>query len=538
MKEIRESESEFVAHIPCDACGSSDANSLYDDGHTYCYACTTHVQGSDVVDETFKDTTATMVNHSKLIRGSYSALPARALTVETCRKFDYQIGSMDGKPVQIANYRNADGEVVAQKIRDKNKNFTVKGEGKAMQLYGSHLFNKGKRITICEGEIDAMTVAQVQNHKWPAVSLPNGAASAEKSIKKNWDYINSFDEIILMFDQDPVGQAAAQKCAELLPIGKVSIATLPRKDANECLLHGEGQSIISAIFTAVPYRPDGIIGSTDLRSIVSEKDKSSDIKYPFEKLNKITKGLRTSTIVTVCAGSGVGKSTFVREIFYHLHQQGEQVGMVMLEETVKRTLQGFVGVHMNKNITVDTESFEREEILKAFDELFNDKRQIYLYDHFGSNDFEMIKNRIRFMAKAVDCRWICLDHVSILVSSMTAGTNDERRLIDSIMTELRVLCQELDIGLILVSHLKRPDSEKGHEGGAQVHLSQLRGSHALAQLSDQTIALQKDPEDPDGDTRSIHVLKNRHTGEVGYAGTLKYDRTTGRLIDAETNSKF
>lgn len=542
MEHTSESTSEFVAHIACNECGSSDANSLYDDGHMYCYSCNTHVQGqvgnAEDLSDVFMDTTPEMTAFTQLVKGEYYRLEARGLSEATCRKFDYQVGTVDGKAVQIANYKNDRGISVAQKIRDKNKNFSIRGDAKAMQLFGSHLWSKGNRLVITEGEIDCMTVSQMQNHKWPTVSLPNGAASAKKAIKKNWDYIAQFTNVVLMFDQDDVGQAAAKEVADILPVGKTSIALLPRKDANACLLDGEGTSIISAIYHAKPYRPDGIVSSLDLRAVVSQADEASGIDYPYKKLNDITKGLRTSTIVTVCAGSGVGKSTFVREIFYHLHNQGEQVGMIMLEETTKRTLQGFVGLHMNKNILVDSEDVDRNEILKAFDDLFNDKRQIYLYDHFGSNDFEQIKNRIRYMAQAMDCRWICLDHISLLVSALTGNVNDERRLIDQIITELRVLVQELDIGLLLVSHLRRPDSEKGHEGGAQVHLSQLRGSHSLAQLSDQTIGLQKDPDDPDSDLRNVVVLKNRFTGEVGFAGSLKYDRKTGRLIDADLNSKF
>lgn len=29
------------SHVPCNDCGSSDALTIYKDGHTYCYACET-----------------------------------------------------------------------------------------------------------------------------------------------------------------------------------------------------------------------------------------------------------------------------------------------------------------------------------------------------------------------------------------------------------------------------------------------------------------------------------------------------------------
>ncbi len=101
------------------------------------------------------------------------------------------------------------------------------------------------------------------------------------------------------------------------------------------------------------------------------------------------------------------------------------------------------------------------------------------------------------------------------------------------MTTLRTLVQELDICLIVVTHLRRPQGDKGHEGGASVSLSQLRGSHSIAQLSDTCIGIQVDPEDPTSGKRYLCILKNRHTGEVGAAGVLKYDRKAGRLIEVD-----
>ena len=65
-----------------------------------------------------------------------------------------------------------------------------------------------------------------------------------------------------------------------------------------------------------------------------------------------------------------------------------------------------------------------------------------------------------------------------------------------------------------------------------MELSQLRGSHALAQLSDSCIGIQKDPDDPDSDIRLLRVLKNRFSGQIGDAGTLHYNRETGRLLEA------
>jgi len=187
---------------------------------------------------------------------------------------------------------------------------------------------------------------------------------------------------------------------------------------------------------------------------------------------------------------------------------------------------------MNKNITVDPDCATREEIEASFDSL-TQQQQVYFFDHFGGSDLQVLSNRIRYMNKGLGCKVIFLDHISLLISAATGGVTDERRLIDQIMNDLRVLVQELDIALFVVSHLRRPQSEAGHEGGAKVQLSQLRGSHAIAQLADACIGLEVDAEDPTAGLRNLVVLKNRHTGAVGYAGSLRYDMASGRLSEVD-----
>jgi len=538
MKQNDGHSSEFVEHTHCEKCGSSDGVGRFTDGHTFCFVCNdyTHPEKSSTEAHETKSEPVQNQETAKqkaLLQGEAQALQARGITEETCRKYGYICADYNGEGVQAAVYRDSKGQPVAQKIRTKNKKFSWVGEPKRAALFGSHLYSSGKYLVITEGEIDCLSVAQVQNLKWPVVSLPNGAQAATKAIRDNWDYINQFESCVLMFDQDAAGLEAAQEVAELLPVGKAKIASLPCKDANECLQQGKGSEIISAIFQAKDFRPDGIVTATDFRDEIMVDETASSVEYPYSMLNQILKGLRKQELVTITAGSGVGKTTFVRELIYHLHQSGQRVGCIMLEEANKRTLLGLVGMHIDKNITIDRQMATDEEVLNGFDDLFNaEKHPVYLYDHWGSTDVDLICQRIVYMAKALSVDWLVLDHLAILISQTAIGT-DERKLVDYAMTKLRTLVQEHDIGMILVSHLRRPDGNRGHESGQQVRLSDLRSSHSIAQLSDACIGLQVDPENPDGDYRHLIVLKNRFTGQTGHAGTVVYNRETGRLLEQE-----
>ena len=273
------------------------------------------------------------------------------------------------------------------------------------------------------------------------------------------------------------------------------------------------------------YRPDGIVAGTDLWETVGEPDGNSGLPYPWKGLNEKLVGARRGELVTITAGSGIGKSAVVREIAYNLLQQGETVGLLMLEETVKRTGLGLMGLGIGKPLHLSREGVTEEDLKAAYDATLGTGR-VFLYDHFGSTAMENLLAKVRYMAKALDCRWIVLDHLSIVVSGIEG--DDERKLIDLIMTRLRTLVQECDIGMFVVSHLRRPEG-KGHEEGALTSLSQLRGSHAIAQLSDGVIGLERNQQGDDPNVTTVRVLKNRYSGDTGLACQLRYDKEAGRL---------
>lgn len=522
-------KSNFTHHEPCPSCGSKDNLARYDDGHGHCFGCGHYIHSNGLLKES-PSKRIRLKEKLGLISGEVRALPKRNITEETCRKFAYECGEMDEKKVQIANYQNADGELVAQKIRFANKDFTTTGDLSQAELFGSHLWSSGKKIVVTEGEIDCLTVSQVQNHKWPVVSIPNGAQGAKKSLQKHLDYFDPFDEVILMFDMDEPGKKAAKECAQLFPPGKCKIASLSLKDPNELLKSNRGDEIISAIWNAKPYRPDGVISGEDLWESVKDDNTRESIPYPWDALNKKTLGLRTGELVTFTAGSGIGKSAIVREIAYNLLMGHKQtVGMVMLEEATRHTALGMMSINLNKPLHLSREGVSEEKLKESFRETVGNGR-LYLYDHWGSTEIDNLLSKIRYLTVGCGCKWIILDHLSIVVSGL--GDGDERRLIDNAMTKLRTLVEETGMGLILVSHLKRPEG-KGHEEGAQTSLSQLRGSAAIAQLSDIVIGAERDQQGKTPNLTTLRVLKNRYSGDTGQAGYLSYDKSTGRLQEAE-----
>ena len=198
-----ESESEFVQHTPCEACGSSDAKAVSPDGHSYCFSCMDYSKESetDVASNISADPSDT-----SLIQGSFAALAKRGITEKTCRKFGYQIGTYKGSPVHIAPFHDSKGALCAQHIRFPNKDFSWIGSAKQATLFGQQLWrDSGKMVVITEGEIDCMSISQLQDNRWPVVSIRSGAWGAKKDIAKAVDWLNGFESVVLAFDIDDPG---------------------------------------------------------------------------------------------------------------------------------------------------------------------------------------------------------------------------------------------------------------------------------------------------------------------------------------------
>ena len=522
-----------ATHQPCPDCGSSDALTHNSDGSTKCYSCGIFTPNRDKTNTAPTQTKMENVSPLGFVNGKFMDIAPRGIHKETCVKFGYQIGELNGKPCHVANYRNLDGTQVAQKYRFADKSFHCNGSPN--YFFGQNLWpNGGKKLVITEGEIDCLTVSQLQGNKWPVVSLPSGAQSAKTIFKKQLEWLSSWDEVIVMFDEDKAGREAAESVAHILPAGKCKIARLSMKDPNEMMLANKGEEVIQAFWNAKVWRPDDIVDGSELYERLTVPKENDSIPYPYYGLNSLTHGLRKGEIVTFCAGSGIGKSAVCKEIALHvLKTTDRKLGYIALEESIERTANGIIGLEMSKPLHLEPFTPDAK-YNEAYKKTVGSGR-FYLYDHWGSLDSDNLLGHIRYMAKAMDVDYVVLDHLSIIVSGM--GDGDERRMIDNTMTKLRALVEETKIGVVLVSHLKRPEG-KGHEEGAATSLAQLRGSAAIAQLSDMCIGLERNQQDVENRNRTtLRVLKNRFSGETGVACNLLYDKETCRLSE-DTNPLF
>ena len=543
MEEINKNG--FVKfHLPCPLCSSSDAVSVNADNSAYCFSCQEYIREYDMELQPTTNSNNEYEVKDYMKESNYAEIIDRNISEQTCKKFGVTV-KMDNMGT-ITNhyypYHDTQGAKIATKTRyTKLKEFSIQGNTKNSGLFGEHLFSKNKYCIITEGELDCLSAYQMMlkgNYHTPVVSIKNGISSAVKDIKTSLEWLeNNFDNVIINFDNDEQGRVGAMKVAELFSPGKCKVMHLPEgfKDASDCLTKNKIQIYNKTFWDAKVFAPDGIINANTLLDAVLKPITKSFVQYPFEGLNKITYGLRPSELVTFTAGSGLGKTQVMREVVHHIIKSTEdKIGLLMLEETPVITSKGLMSVEANQRLHLPDVHVSKDEMKTYFDATVGTGR-VFMFDHFGSNSIDNIVSRVRFLAKGLDCKYIIIDHISIIVSDQSHG--DERRALDEIMTRLRTLVQETGVSMIVVSHLRRPDG-KGHEEGAATSLSQLRGSASIGQLSDIVIGLERDAQHDDIEIRHttrIRVLKNRFSGITGPCCDLKYDRETGRLTEVKSD---
>jgi len=464
------------------------------------------------------------------LEGDICELPKRSLTHDTCAKFGYRIGTKrDGTKVQIAEYRNAEGALIAQKIRGADKSFAIIGEGKALPLFGQNLWpTTGRRVTVTEGELDAMSVCQAFDNRWPVVSVPNGAAAAAQAVARSPEWLEGYEEVVLLFDMDEPGREAAVACAELLTPGKAKIGVMSLKDANELLVAGKTDELRRAVYDARVYRPDGIVNLADIRDRVMA---ANEVGRPWKdsRLTDATYGRRLGEVVGIGGGTGCGKTDWISEQVEHdVMTLGIPTGVLFLEQDVGETGRRIAGKGAGRRFHIPDGGWTQPELDAAWSKL-EATGKLFLFDSFGSCDWPTIKARITYMAVSLGCQHIYLDHLTALAAAET----DERRALEKIMAEMAGLAKRLNIIIVFVSHLSTPEGNP-HEEGGRVMAKHYKGSRAIQFWSHFLFGLERDTQAEDIEIRgttTLRCLKDRNTGRaLGKTWGYGYDDEKGLLV--------
>ena len=533
---------------PCEKCGSSDAKQIYEEGSGYCFSCKSFFHSPDEAYMEVKQMDDDWLDEDAVIQ-AYKELTCKGFKERNIYKqvsehygvrvsFDID-GNIDSHYYPYYN----DSNLVGYKIRKLPKNFRSIGRVKG-GVFGQNLYTGGRRLVITEGELDAMAIQTAWYIKYkafyPVVSLRS--ASSVKDLIEIRDWLKNFDEIVLWFDQDDAGKAAAKEAARIIGYEKVKIVSCPEKDASELWIKNPNQ-LLNTIYDAADYTPAGILTKEELWHQLEKYNEMESVPYPefMEGLNEKLKGMRFGEITLWTSGTGSGKSTLLREIAIDLLEKtDDKIGIISLEESPAETARKMAGMALNKNPA--KEEIPLDDLKSGFDKVFGDNRVMVL-DHQGSISDGSIMDFLEYMCLS-GCKYLFVDHITILASEGAEGLTGNEA-IDKIMNDLLGLVKKHEVWIGLISHLRKTDnSGKSFEEGKLPSMDDIKGSGSIKQISMDIIAFARNvgSENPEErNTIRTKVLKCRYTGLTGPSGSLYYNFDTGRLcrgVDEFTEERF
>ena len=519
-------EANFVKHESCPKCDSKDNLARYDDGHGYCFGCSSYFPAGGEYQDKVRDF-PTSRTFEQL--GVVAAITDRKISLETAKKYgvttEFKVGSADAMKQYYPYYDNK-GTQCGQKVRVvRDKRFTTSGDMKANTLFGQQLFNnEGKYVTVVEGELDALAGYELLGSRWPVVSVSKGAAGAKKDFQRNLEWLEGFENVIIAFDADEAGRIAAEECAQILSPNKAKIVNLEEfKDASDYLKHGKAKAFMQEWWNAKSYIITGVITLADAWKDFLRRGKEKIIPFPesFGQLNQMMNGGIVAGEITVLGAlTSVGKTTMVNEIVYHLWKNTDlNIGCAFLEADPGEAVQNLLTIHNNMNFSL--ENMEDHDLEKYKSDIITDGR-IFLYDHYGAADPDEIFLKLRSMVKGNGCRILIIDPLQAGVS------NNGNDVIDDFMDRLLKLAKETNVAILVVSHMRKPSATQPHN----VSEYDLKGSGSINQIAFNTILLSRDKMaegDYEKNSTFVQLVKCRRTGQTGPAGWLYYNQVTGRL---------
>lgn len=548
------------------SCGSRDGLQVFaeEDGTTsgYCFACATYEAnpfGEPRMANTIeapKPKTKEQIDVEIAEIGGYQALALdhKKLSAEALATFGVRVAvsEADGVTPEVVYYPyTKGGKVVAYKAKliprngEKKKMWSI-GEMKEVDPFGWEVAKGqgGKRLIITEGEDDAIALSRIVDRftksEWvdskPAIiSIPFGSAGAPRFLARFKNEIKGrWKEIVLAFDQDKAGQEAVEEVMKVLP--EAISAKLPSKDANQALIDGFAKACFNAVmFNAEKPKNTRLVFGESLHDEAREPPKYGDLTWPWEHLNKKTRGIRYGETIYIGAGVKMGKSELLNATAAHfIEHHGIKVFMAKPEEGNKKTYKLLAGKIAGKYFHDPDKEFDYDAYDKAGKVLDGKLAMVNLYQHLG---WETLKQDI-IAAVSWGAKAIFIDPITNLTNGIDSGEANTK--LQEIAQDLAAMALDYNIVIFIFCHLKAPEGNIAkerrekyyhdgkyiglgncpHESGGNVYSAQFAGSRAMMRSCNMMLGLEgnKDPDVVDEavkNRRDLVLLEDREFGETG-----------------------
>jgi twinkle protein len=552
----------------------------HDDGSLHCYACGYHsFKGNIMEAETTEEIQdRSTINHKDIQfiidNGVYRDLKKRKLDKRVCVKYGIRSLQYNSKNVlAFPHYKN--GCIVGFKLKYLDGTYQGIGDMKGGDMFGAQSFDDptNRTLVITEGELDAASCSQVLGDTWHCTSLQNGANSAKKFVEEHYDKLSKYNNIVLSFDNgdDSQGDAGRKGVKDFIgafnQIGKVRVATLPMKDANEMLQHGKAEPLKWALIKSETYKPKQIVNLEEIMEDILVKPIAGR-PWPWKQMTDIDHGFYEGKTYLIGSATDVGKTTFIKDLAFHLANTEPQLkgGLFFLEhrpvELMHKLLSSKVGQDLEQP---DTIWWDKDRLRKEVDNL---KEHIFLFDPTMGIDLKEVIDSIYYFVNVNKVSYIVIDNLTILSENRTLEGKkvSENEYLVEVGKVLNKVKRELGVSIFIICHLsqdkiskqayvstspKDPDSYHNAtaktidklvnksgltwESGRMPSIENLYGGATSAKLANEVWVLARDTTNSDDfifRTTTVKCLKCKNQRRKSKRQfDLVYDTSIGKLVE-------
>jgi len=458
------------------------------------------------------------VNAKKLDSATMKFLKGRGFTDETIK--DFRIGEKNSDTVMFPYFKN--GVLTNVKYRSISSKKKMWQEKEAEPTLFNRDAVQGKNLIIVEGEYDCMALGQ---YGIEAVSVPSGASDF-RWLETEWDYLDTFEEIVLCLDNDMAGQEATRALAAKIGEYRCSIVSLPKKDANDCLQAGiEGSNINRLMSEAKPVKPETLVNPSHFRGKIKELfSKGKELfgtETPWSKLDKILKGWRPSELTVWSGRNGSGKSTILNQVILSLGMKDIRSCIYSGEMPPERYLRWAIVQHLRDSNPLPEQIDDALEWMDG---------RIYILDIKSGVNPAKLSSDFEYAAKRYDVKHFVVDSLMKVSFSGRDEYEAQKEFVDGMCN----FAKKFDCHVHLVAHPRKGMSDTDEPGKVDV-----KGSSHITDLADNVLVLFRVDEKTKDKLREkgktpvdmrLFVKKNR---EFGYEGTInmQFDEETKSFSD-------
>ena len=518
---------------PFEDCGSSDAFNWNDDGYGFCHSCGESYPNKhrlpvfDWAKQSYPLKRRENVMMKEVKGVTYDDI--RGIDPEVCKLYGIQIQTdADGKPVRYA-YKYP--HTVKYRAFDDKSRTWIKDKGVGM----NHLFgpefnsNSSNKLYVTEGEFDAASLYQILGQKFFVKSLPS-ASIGEKFIKQNYNYLNSFKEIIYAGELDDAGRRSAERLYESFPSKLYYVPMSKYKDANEFLMAGDAEELKWTALKPQRYSPDNFFCSDEeVAQAIRTENPYDYTPTGHTGLDDKIRGIVKGGLTFLKAPRGTGKTEVIRYFETGLLKNPDtRIALLHMEEMRSTTYRAMATYHLGVNVRTKDDAQENnvseEDVIKAALEATQGERTI-VFEMRSHDDPLKLLEYTRLASTVYGAEYIFVDHVQRLAYLSQTGVDGATSVLTSLGARMAQLSKELNIGVVFISQV--------NDDGRTKYASSLEEEAIIC------IKIERDVENEDvtvQNTTDFIVDKNRPFARLGKAGSVYYDPET-TLLTEDTREK-